>query len=43
VATELGWTTKEFLEAVARKSMLGPRAWRDPQARLYVFEAQIIR
>jgi AmmeMemoRadiSam system protein B/AmmeMemoRadiSam system protein A len=43
VATELGWTNGEFLEAVARKSMLGPRAWRDPQARLYVFEAQVIR
>ena len=41
VATERGWTTEEFLEAVAHKSGLGSRAWRDPQARLYVFEAQV--
>ena len=41
VATELGWTAEEFLQAVARKSMLGPRAWRDPKARLYAFEAQV--
>jgi AmmeMemoRadiSam system protein B/AmmeMemoRadiSam system protein A len=41
VATERGWTAEEFLRAVARKSGLGPRAWRDPQARLYVFEAQV--
>jgi AmmeMemoRadiSam system protein A len=41
VATELGWTAEEFLQAVARKSGLGPRAWRDPKARLYAFEAQV--
>jgi AmmeMemoRadiSam system protein B/AmmeMemoRadiSam system protein A len=41
VATEQGWTTQEFLEAVARKSMLGPHAWRDPKASLYAFEAQV--
>jgi AmmeMemoRadiSam system protein B/AmmeMemoRadiSam system protein A len=41
VATEAGWTAEEFLQAVARKSMLGPRAWRDPKARLYAFEAQV--
>jgi AmmeMemoRadiSam system protein B/AmmeMemoRadiSam system protein A len=43
VATELGWTSEEFLEGVARKSGLGPRAWRDPNAHLYVFEAQVLR
>ena len=41
VATEQGWSAAQFLEAVARKAMLGPHAWRDPQARLYAFEAQV--
>lgn len=41
VAGEHGWTTEKFLEALARKSLLGPRAWRDPKARLSVFEAQV--
>jgi AmmeMemoRadiSam system protein A len=41
VAAEHGWTTDEFLQAVSRKATLGPRAWRDPQAKLYVFEAQV--
>ncbi len=41
VASERGWTSEEFLQAVARKSSLGPRAWRDPKAKLYVFEAQV--
>lgn len=41
VATERGWTAEEFLEALTRKAMLGPRAWRDPKARLYAFGAQV--
>ncbi|MBZ5584046.1 MAG: AmmeMemoRadiSam system protein B [Acidobacteriia bacterium] len=41
VAAERGWCAEEFLGAVAQKSMVGPRAWRDPNARLYVFEAQV--
>jgi len=41
VAEERGWTAEKFLEALARKSLLGPRAWRDPKARLSVFEAQV--
>ena len=41
VAAERGWDAEKFLEALSRKSLLGPRAWRDPQARLYVFEAQV--
>jgi hypothetical protein len=41
VALNHEWTTESFWQAVARKSMLGPRAWRDPQARLSVFEAQV--
>ncbi|HUP03854.1 MAG TPA: AmmeMemoRadiSam system protein B [Bryobacteraceae bacterium] len=41
VAAERNWSAEEFLEAVSRKSMLPPRAWRDPEARLYVFGAQV--
>jgi hypothetical protein len=41
VATEYGWGAQEFLKALARKSGLGPHAWEDPNARLYVFEAQV--
>jgi AmmeMemoRadiSam system protein B/AmmeMemoRadiSam system protein A len=41
VAAERGWQAEEFLEAVARKSGLGKHAWRDPKARLYVFEAEV--
>jgi AmmeMemoRadiSam system protein A len=41
VATERGWDTEEFLEAVSRKSMLPENGWRDPKSRLSVFEAQI--
>ena len=41
VASERNWTSEEFLQAVARKASVGPRAWRDPKAKLYVFEAQV--
>lgn len=41
VADRREWTAAEFLEALARKCMLGPHAWRDPKARLFVFEAQV--
>ena len=41
LAAEQAWTTGQFLNAVARKAMLSPSAWRDPQAHLYVFEAQV--
>ena len=41
VADRYDWTGEQFLEAVTRKSMLGPHAWKDPQARLSVFEAQV--
>lgn len=43
VAGERGWTAEKFFEALARKSLAGPRAWLDPQARLYAFEAQVFR
>ncbi len=42
VADGRDWTAEDFLAALARKSLLGPRAWRDPRARLSVFEAQIL-
>lgn len=41
VAREFEWTVEEFFGALSRKSRLGPRAWRDPKARLYSFEAQV--
>ena len=41
VAAERGWTTEEFLQAVCRKTGVGPNAWKDPEARLYIFEAQV--
>jgi AmmeMemoRadiSam system protein B/AmmeMemoRadiSam system protein A len=41
VALNREWTSESFWQAVSRKSALGPRAWRDPQARLSVFEAQV--
>jgi AmmeMemoRadiSam system protein A len=41
VATHHEWTPEKFWQALSRKSTLGPRAWRDPKARLYVFEAQV--
>jgi hypothetical protein len=41
VALNREWTTESFWQALSRKAMLGPRAWRDPKARLSVFEAQV--
>jgi hypothetical protein len=41
VAVNHEWTCETFWQALSRKSMLGPRAWRDPKARLSVFEAQV--
>jgi len=32
VALNHAWTSESFWQALARKSMLGPRAWRDPKA-----------
>jgi MEMO1 family protein len=42
VAVERGWSAEEFWRALARKSGLWPEAWRDPKARLWVFETQRI-
>ena len=41
VADGRDWTAVDFLKAVARKSNLGASAWRDPRARILVFEAQV--
>ncbi len=41
VATRNHWTAGEFLGAVARKCGVAPHAWRDPDGRVYVFEAQV--
>ena len=41
VANGRDWSARGFLEALARKAGLGPGAWRDPEARLSVFEAQV--
>lgn len=42
VAERRDWTAANFLKALCRKSGLRADAWRDPKARLQVFEAQII-
>jgi AMMECR1 domain-containing protein len=41
VASERDWDAGQFLLALTRKASVGPTAWRDPKARLYVFEAQV--
>ena len=41
VATHHSWTATDFLRALAEKCSLAPEAYRDPAARLYVFEAQV--
>ena len=41
VAPRHGWMSSDFLGALAEKSGLSPEACRDPQSRLYVFEAQV--
>jgi len=41
VAPEAGWDREELLEGVSRKAGLPASAWRDPQARLFIFEAEV--
>jgi MEMO1 family protein len=41
VAPRHRWTAADFLEALAQKSGLPPQACKNPDARLYVFEAQV--
>jgi len=42
VATEYGWDRETFLDNTARKAGLPRDAWRDPDARIYLFSAEII-
>ena len=41
VATEHGWDRVQFLEWTCRKASLPPNAWKDADAKLYVFSADI--
>jgi AmmeMemoRadiSam system protein A len=41
VATEWGFDRERFLAEVSRKAGLPPEAWRDPQARVWVFRAEV--
>jgi AmmeMemoRadiSam system protein A/AmmeMemoRadiSam system protein B len=43
VATERHWTAGQFLDALLRKAGASRDAYRDPETRVYVFRAQIIR
>jgi AmmeMemoRadiSam system protein B/AmmeMemoRadiSam system protein A len=41
VAREMNWTPQQFLANLAQKAGLSPSAYRNPNARLYVFSAQV--
>ena len=41
VPGEQGWNLEQFLQGICRKAGLPPDAWRDPQAELYRFSAQV--
>jgi len=41
VATEQGWDRHQFLEATCRKASLPPSAWKEKDAEIYVFSADI--
>lgn len=42
VATETGWTKQEFLSyCCAHKAGLSPNAWKEPDAEVYLFTAEI--
>jgi AmmeMemoRadiSam system protein B/AmmeMemoRadiSam system protein A len=41
VATEMKWTPTQFLEGLSQKAGLPKDAYRDPAAKLYIFEAQV--
>jgi len=43
VATEQGWDRQRFLEGTARKAGLPRDAWKDPEASLYIFSADIVQ
>ena len=41
VATELGWDRYQFVKETCRKAGLESNAWKEPDAQLYIFSAQI--
>ena len=41
VAVEQGWTRDQLLRELCLKASLPPEAWRSPEARLYVFVAEV--
>jgi AmmeMemoRadiSam system protein A len=41
VAVEFGWDRLRFLKETCRKAGLPPDAWRQPDAKLYLFSAQV--
>jgi len=41
VAAEAGWSREQLLAGVCRKAGLPAQSWRDPAARLLVFEAEV--
>ena len=42
VATEYHWTREELLENTSRKAGLPRNAWQDPEARMFIFTADIV-
>jgi AmmeMemoRadiSam system protein A len=43
VAVEQGWDREQFLEGLCHKAGAPPRAWEQPNVRLYRFAAQVFR
>lgn len=43
VALEYGWDRETFLDNTARKAGLSRDAWKDPDAAIYIFTAEIIQ
>ncbi len=43
VAEEYGWDRETFLENTARKAGLPRNGWKDPEAIIYTFTAEIIQ
>jgi AmmeMemoRadiSam system protein A len=41
VASEHGWKRERFVEETCRKAGLGAGAWKEPEARLFTFSAQV--
>jgi uncharacterized protein (TIGR00296 family) len=43
VATEYNWSAEEFLNNLCLKAGLLPKEWKNPETRIYKFQAQIFR